>query len=197
MIESLILSAMIELLHPRHQAVSYLHEPLAEAEERYGSIAADIGDVVSDEDEPPLFDGPAGREATGLLLASIAWHESGFRKDVDTCKGPMSMGDSGRSVGLLQIIEGPNREGHTTKEICADRKLQLRLGLHVLRRAKNTCAGGPLAWLQSYGAGGCNIRNNVARDTCAAFERVGKKRFVGLSCGSAGPVSLREPRTGS
>lgn len=196
MLTALILSIMVDLLHPRVQIRSYIREPLPDAQLRYESIAEDISAVVMDENEPPLFNGPAAREATGVLLGAIAWHESGFRKDVDICKGARSKGDKGRSVGLLQVMKGPNYEGHSASEICQDRRLAIRLGLHVLRRAKDTCRGGPRAWLQSYAAGGCGIRSSSARDACAAFERVGQKHMSGISCSSAGPVSLR-PATGS
>jgi hypothetical protein len=144
-----------------------------------------------DEDEPPLFKGPADREATAILLSAVAWHESGFRKDVDICKGVRSKGDKGRSVGLLQVMKGRNYEGHSALEICQDRRLAIRLGLHVLRRAKETCHGGPRVWLQSYAAGGCSVPSSSSRDACAAFERVGQKHLLGISCNSAGPVTTR------
>jgi hypothetical protein len=76
-------------------------------------------------------------------------------------------------------------------EICRDRRLAIRLGLHVLRRAKETCHGGPRLWLQSYAAGFCGVNSSSARDACAAFERVGQKHLLGISCSSAGPVSAR------
>ncbi len=196
MLKALILSIMIDLLHPSIQVRSYAHEPLAEAEERYEAIADDISTVAMDESEPPLFTGPAAREATAVLLSAIAWHESGFRKDVDACMGAHSKGDHGRSISLLQVMSGPNYEGHPASEICEDRRLAIRLGLHVLRRAQKACGGGPRSWLQSYAAGGCSIRSNVSRDVCTAFERVGQKHLVGISCASSGPVSLRET-TGS
>jgi len=158
MLKAIILSIMIDLLHPSVQLRSYIREPLADAQTRYESIAEDISAVVMDETEPPLFTGPAAREATGVLLSAIAWHESGFRKDVDVCKGVRSKGDNGRSVGLLQVMAGPNYEGHTAREICEDRQLAIRLGLHVLRRAKEACHGAPRSWLQSYAAGGCGVR---------------------------------------
>jgi hypothetical protein len=76
-------------------------------------------------------------------------------------------------------------------EICRDRRLAIRLGLHVLRRAKETCHGGPRLWLQSYAAGFCGVNSSSARDACAAFERVGQKHLLGISCSSTGPVSAR------
>lgn len=197
MLETLILATMYELLHPRVQARGYLREPVEEARARYAAIADDIAAVASEPDEAPLFDGPGGREATALLLASIAWHESAFRKDVDACEGIRARGDHGRSIGLLQVMAGPNHEGHDPQEICRDRRLAIRLGLHVLRRARATCGGAPRAWLQSYAAGGCSIRSNAARDVCEAFEKVGKKRLTGISCDAAGPVGLRTPSAGA
>jgi hypothetical protein len=192
MLKALILSILIDLLHPSIQIRSYVREPLEEAQQRYESIADDISAVVMDDAEPPLFTGPAGREATGVLLSAIAWHESGFRKDVDVCKGVRSKGDNGKSIGLLQVMRGPNYEGHSATEICQDRRLAIRLGLHVLRRAKESCSGPPRTWLQSYAAGGCGIRSNVSRDVCTAFERVGQKHLNGISCSAVGPVSLKE-----
>jgi Transglycosylase SLT domain len=191
MLKALILSIMIDLLHPRVQQRSYIREPLVDAQMRYESIAEDISAVAMDENEPPLFKGPAGREATAVLLSAVAWHESGFRKDVDICKGIRSKGDHGLSVGLLQVMKGRNYEGHSANEICEDRRLAIRLGLHVLRRAKETCHGGPRLWLQSYAAGFCDIDSSSARDKCAAFERVGQKHLLGISCASAGPISAR------
>jgi hypothetical protein len=196
MLKAIILSIMIDLLHPSVQQRSYIKETLTDAQTRYESIAEDITAVVMDENEPPLFSGPAGREATGVLLSAIAWHESGFRKDVDVCKGVRSKGDNGRSVGLLQVMAGPNYEGHSAHEICDDRRLAIRLGLHVLRRAKDACKGAPRSWLQSYAAGGCGVRSASSRDVCSAFERVGQKHLNGISCSSAGPITLK-PGTGS
>ena len=123
MLKALILSILIDLLHPSIQIRSYVREPLEEAQQRYESIADDISAVVMDDAEPPLFTGPAGREATGVLLSAIAWHESGFRKDVDVCKGVRSKGDNGKSIGLLQVMRGPNYEGHSATEICARSKV--------------------------------------------------------------------------
>ena len=192
MLKAIILSIMIDLLHPSVQLRSYIREPLADAQTRYESIAEDITAVVMDENEPPLFSGPAAREATGVLLSAIAWHESGFRKDVDVCKGIRAKGDNGRSVGLLQVMAGPNYEGHSSREICQDRKLAIRLGLHVLRRAKDACKGGPRSWLQSYAAGGCGTKSASARDVCSPFERAGQKPLTGISCSSVGPIALKQ-----
>jgi hypothetical protein len=193
MLKALILSIMIDLLHPRVQQRSYIREPFVDAQMRYESIAEDISAVAMDENEPPLFKGPAAREATAVLLSAVAWHESGFRKDVEICKGIRSKGDNGLSVGLLQVMRGRNYEGHSATEICKDRRLAIRLGLHVLRRAKETCHGSPRTWLQSYAAGYCGVDSSSSRDACAAFERVGQKHLLGISCSSAGPVSSRLP----
>jgi hypothetical protein len=63
------------------------------------------------------------------MLAAVAVGESALRNDIESCK---ISGDGGKSVGLGQVMRGPNWQGHTRKEICGDRKLQLKLALHVL-----------------------------------------------------------------
>src|SRR5258708_977449 len=189
MLKAIILSIMIDLLHPSVQQRSYIKETLTDAQTRYESIAEDITAVVRQETDPPLFSGPAGREATGVLLSAIAWHESGFRKDVDVCKGVRSKGDNGRSVGLLQVMAGPNYEGHSAHEICDDRRLAIRLGLHVLRRAKDACHGAPRSWLQSYAAGGCGIHSASSRDVSSAFERPRRHHPPRISSSSGRPAS--------
>lgn len=65
------------------------------------------------------------------MLTSVIINESGMRESVETCK---ITGDGGLSIGLGQVMRGPNWEGHSKKEICSNRKLQLTLALHVLDR---------------------------------------------------------------
>jgi hypothetical protein len=72
MLKAMILSIMIDLIHPRVQLRSYIREPIADAEVRYDSIADDIVAVAMDENEAPLFKGPAEREATAVLLSAVA-----------------------------------------------------------------------------------------------------------------------------
>jgi len=63
------------------------------------------------------------------MLAAVAVGESALRSDIENCK---TKGDGGRSVGLGQVMRGPNWKGHSQREICTNRRLQLMLSLHVL-----------------------------------------------------------------
>ena len=65
------------------------------------------------------------------LLAAVVVNESGMRESVEKCK---TNGDGGKSIGLGQVMKGINWEGHTRAQICSNRKLQLKLALHVLDR---------------------------------------------------------------
>ena len=94
------------------------------------SIAQDISEAASAR-QGEMFKGGGADVALGMMLVAIAHHESGFLASVDTCT---RRGDTGRSITLFQILRGPNWEGHSAQEICADRKLAVRLALNVLVR---------------------------------------------------------------
>lgn len=77
------------------------------------------------------FDGPAAEPASIVALLSVAYHESGFRADVQDCT---IRGDMGRSISLYQLHIGPARHGHSAEEICTDNLLATRLALRYLAR---------------------------------------------------------------
>ncbi len=77
-----------------------------EGKGRYEDIADSIIAVTYDRSESPIFQGARGRAMTAALLTSIAFHESAFRKDVDTGTGPLARGDSGRSWCMAQVQLG-------------------------------------------------------------------------------------------
>src|SRR5262249_27986660 len=66
--------------------LSFPRGPAANETQYLETVAEDIASVVQDEGAPPAFDGPAAKEATAVLLAAIAAHESGFAHDVDDCR---------------------------------------------------------------------------------------------------------------
>ena len=97
------------------------------AEKRIQAISYDIIAVVNEE---LTSINNIHNLTTGVsLLSGVIIGESGLREDVESCK---VMGDRGRSIGLGQVMSGPNWLGYTRKEICSDRKLQLKISLHVL-----------------------------------------------------------------
>jgi hypothetical protein len=125
-------------------------------EARYEQIATDIAQIALDPDEAPLFPGEDGRVKTGLLLLSVAFHESGFRGDVDAGKCKPYECDHGKAFSMWQlhpedglIFDGdvftfarnrPSswREDHSSEifdgpTLVRDRKLAARMALHMLR----------------------------------------------------------------
>lgn len=99
------------------------------APERIESIFKDIVSVVESEHTSGQMKSSITMDDSIPMLAAAAVVESGFREEVERCK---LSGDGGRSIGLGQVMRGQNWEGHTKEEICTDRKLQLRLSLHVI-----------------------------------------------------------------
>ncbi len=102
---------------PPGSSSSYVKEAKESEEEgmrRYEDIANDILTVTYDPAESPIFHGNNGRAMTAALVASIAFYESAYRKDVDIGVGPRARGDSGRSWCLMQIKLGlPGTDGRT------------------------------------------------------------------------------------
>lgn len=98
-------------------------------QDRLKVVSEDMVSVVNEEFRSATLKSDI-REAEALaMLAAVVVGESGLRKDIETCK---TTGDGGRSVGLGQVMIGPNWKGYTRRQICNDRKIQLRLSLHVI-----------------------------------------------------------------
>jgi hypothetical protein len=118
------------------------YETREETLDRYASIAHDIAAVALDPAEAPLFGGPQGRAQTGLLVASVAFYESGgYRRDVDFGIGKKARGDSGRSWCLMQVNlgDGATLEGWTGRDLVLERQKCLRVGLRRMRQSFAMC----------------------------------------------------------
>lgn len=130
-------------------------EPEDHARARYQRIAESIASVALDEQEPPL---PGGRERTALLLASLAFWESGLREDVDEGRCPLTECDAGYAWTLWQIHPdtGLTLDGDGWRyardrspawlldhgdavisgpDMIRDRQLAARVALHMARRS--------------------------------------------------------------
>lgn len=131
---------------------------VAEEKARYEDFAASVAQVAYDPTVTPLYSGPQGRAKTAVVLLTLAWYESGFRKDVDTGVGPRSRGDGGRSCTAWQfnIGNGRTREGHTCQEMYADRTLAVRSALATIRTSMSMCRSlAPEYRWSAYTAGHC------------------------------------------
>lgn len=140
-------------------------ETVAERRERFTAIAADLESFVFDEKTRPVFGGAHGRARTAALVLAVAYHESGFMKDVDI--GPCYRGkngqstrcDSGKSACLMQIriADGKTPEGYTREELFKDRRKCFESGLRLLRSSLGMCKHLPLKHrLAAYASGSCD-----------------------------------------
>jgi hypothetical protein len=135
------------------------------AKERIDTVTADIVDVVFHDVDDGLHIDSIDAVA---MLSSVVVNESGLKEAVEACK---VSGDKGKSIGLGQVMIGKNWEGHTRSEICADRKLQLKLVLHVLDRCwlRTQNAG---AVFRCYTAGDAAIKSAIAEAEFKTYSRV-------------------------
>lgn len=156
---------------PERRADSLLkdaQESKAQAIQRYLEIAQDAVEVAYMEEEPPILttkDEEKARAWTALLLLSVSYFESGFRRDVDLGVGRFARGDGGRSWCLNQINIGKGKVpdanpvvgSWTGKDLVADRKKCFRTSLRMIRRSFSACSSQPFAYrLSAYAAGSCD-----------------------------------------
>jgi hypothetical protein len=129
----------------------------------YQSIAEDFKAVATDPAEKSLFEGADGRAKTALLFASIAFMESSYWPSIDdgTCNGlhpekteeldllkKAGMGCDGKNAwsimqihvgkGIWLTVDGFTSMGGTGPAITGpdlikDRRLAIRVALHILR----------------------------------------------------------------
>lgn len=148
-LESFIL-AFILWMDPLVKHVA--HEDPAIRLERLKAIATDMATVCQDPEESPVFDGAHGRVKTCMLLASIAYNESGYLESVDSGK---VRGDGGKAVCLLQVQQGQDGALRYTAEQLADRKTCIRAGLKILRASKCNQGTNVRDMLRGYVSGSC------------------------------------------
>jgi len=177
---------MISHWVPPQSVVSARHidESVDEAINRYNSLISDAISVVYDENEEPLFRGDKARAKTLAVLLSTMRSESSFRRDVDFGEPPLGMGDGGRSWCLMQVrLSQADKEGNTRvkihltddyygytfkgqsgfnkmgfggQDLVSDRKICIRVGLHMLRESVRVCSRLPVEdRLSLYSMGTC------------------------------------------
>ena len=167
---SYILAAMLSW-SPLHAHIK--HEDPVKRLARYQSIASDIAEVANDPNETPAFSGNYAREQTGLLLASIAWHESGFHENVDT---GIKRGDSGRSVCIMQVMSNQygTLHNYTIDYLLKDRKNCIRAALGIARNSR--CKGGINTRMRAYASGSCSKREDPIKEAQVAKAARGLTR---------------------
>ena len=117
-------------------------EGAAAATARYESIAADVAEVVERDDEPAIYGG--SKTLTALVVLSIAKSESAYWQRVDEGRCHSEECDRGLAVGMWQFHPGMglafdglgwkyDANGYRAKDFIADRKMTIRMVLHLLR----------------------------------------------------------------
>ena len=163
---------------------------------RYGDIARAAASIAFDPGERPLVSGPRARSQTLAIMLSVAYHESGFRRDVDLGVGPLARG-SGTDSCLMQIRVGRGNtlEGYSHAELVADRGKCFRVGLRLLRRSIGACRSlPPLDWLSAYARGQCVADDPTSHALMAPALRV---RSAPLDDAQAALAAKRGRRRGA
>lgn len=182
-----ILSLMTSLSPPHKERcimIPEARESYAQADTRYQEAAEDI---VKGSFEAPrsIFYGRKGRAKTALLVTTIFFMESGFRRDVDMGLGRTRLArsginDFGRSWCMGQINLGrkpmkdpetgewleqsasTTEEGWTGKDLVQDRKKCVVATINVLRKSLSSCKQLPVSGrLALYASGSCAKQSGI------------------------------------
>ncbi|WP_437600573.1 hypothetical protein WMF28_03260 [Sorangium sp. So ce590] len=147
-------SIMITWAPPGTSHIKDAIETPEDGRARYHEIARAAAKVAYDPELKPVFGGPRGRAETMALLLSIAYFESGYRRDVDLGLGKLARG-SGVDSCLLQIRvgAGKTREGWSHDDLVSDREKCFRAGFALIRKSFGAC------------------RKQDARDRLSAYTR--------------------------
>jgi hypothetical protein len=192
-------SIMMTWAPPGRSRIKNAIETPEEGRARYEQIAKAAAEVVYDPNVRPLFAGPKGRAATMALMLSVAWHESGFRRDVDFGLGKLSRG-SGKDSCLLQIRVGAGRtaQGWSHADLVSDREKCFRAGIEIMKKSFGACSHLEQGdWLSVYTHGGCVANEPFSRSRMGLARKATKPplddakvmamRTAPLAAGSAEP----------
>ena len=180
-----LVGRMLNWMPTGRSFIKHAKETKEAGKKRYEEIADAMITAVYNPAEKPLFGGKYGRAKTLALVASMAYFESGYRKDVDFGLGSLGVGDKGQSWCMMQILLGrkqldgksKNRiiltkdyytlltspkdrtAGWGGEDLIKDRVACFRTGLHLARRSFRGCRNYHVQdRLGIYGSGGC-IKN--------------------------------------
>jgi hypothetical protein len=150
-----IFNAMLSWI-PLNQHCYYpvSQECLNKEEQFYHEVANDIVDVMNEPTTVLPFTDAEAKVKTALLMTAIAATESGFNRDVDSCK---VTGDHGLALGMWQT--------HTSRaDSCLDRKKAIRKALDIVNISFNMCKLYPvLDKMSGYTTGSCHINSTPSR----------------------------------
>ena len=159
------------------------------SKDRLMVVTDDIVAVVNEESANGSLKSTISREDAVAALTAAVTHESGYREDVEKCA---VNGDGGKSVGLGQVMIGQNWEGHTRKQICENRKLQVRLALHVIDRCWLRTPRGDAAF-RCYTSGDAAKDSPVARNEFRSYRKL--RHTIDVHLASHKKIDKEKPRS--
>lgn len=189
-ISAIILTAILSLA--KGEAADLTERPRLEA------LATDIELAVNDLGDTIPFTGPARKEAAGLVLVAIAYHESGFSARVQDCRltGDRIYGQApseGPSISLWQLKGRFARGKYSREEICSSPRLAAAQAMRVFTGHATRCArSGWLASFQGYASGNCGRESivtvngrpmHMGANRCQTWSKLAAKAGLeGVSC---------------
>ena len=138
------------------------------SQDRLRFVSEDIVSVANNEFSSGKMKSSLKQEAAIHMLTAVAVVESGLRRDIENCK---VTGDGGKSVGLGQVMRGPNWQGYTRSEICSNRKLQFKLSLYVLDACWQRSSD-ETATFRCYTSGDTNKSSYIARYEYFIYKKI-------------------------
>ena len=114
-------------------------------------------DITAASSSTAVFCGPAADDALALTLTGIAWHESGFRSDVQSCTW-----STDRQYTLWQLHGPVAMGGHTKAEVCDDNALAATLAARLLARMRG--CGSLDCMMRGYASGDTHTRSRAATE---------------------------------
>jgi hypothetical protein len=184
------LAIMLSWAPPGLSRIKDAVETPAAGAARYAEIARAAARVAFDPMERPPVAGPRARSQTLAVMLSVAFHESGFRRDVDLGLGPLARG-TGVDSCLMQIRvgRGTTVEGYSHADLVGDRDKCFRAGLRALRRSIGACRGfAPLDWLSAYARGQCVANEPTSRALIGPALRVRSAPLTDAQVTASAPV---------
>lgn len=140
------------------------------SQDRLRVVSEDMVSVVNEEFEKKNIRSSMTESEALNMLAAATVGESNLRTDIENCK---VTGDGGRSVGLGQVMNGPNWKGYSRRQICGNRKIQLKLSLHVLDACWSRSPQ-PDAVFRCYTTGNPTKQSYAAKTEYSFYKRIKK-----------------------
>ena len=178
------------------------YKPVYSNKQRIIDFSKDIEASIENNPQYILFDGNDKKFVMATILVAIAWRESGFRQDIQTC---VVKGDNNRSITSFQImkpwalskkveiIRNINNEKiiyykwkkhFSESELCNSVELASEQAMQMFSLNQSLCTyGAPRNYFAGYGSGNCKNPLKVTDNLCYMWYNLSKKTGLeGANC---------------